>query len=324
MRSIRITRTNTPLSPWMALGMAPRMARLLMIGLAASSAGCSLAKRDSAELVNEGDKVKGSNLDEAISNYDRAVTLDPTNRIALWKLALAYHKKEDWAKDAVTCAKAESIAPSFANFYLEHGYALEQEAVKGPTSWAEAKEPLQQAIAKDPNLAQAYEELAEVASHLDDEQGALQNYTKALEIKPDELQFYPPLADLYLRLGYQDRAEQVLREALSFAKEGDKHLFAVHSFIGSIDEAKQNMAGAITEYEAAKKACGQCNEPGQQIAYFNLGVAYAEVQPPRKNEAIQQLQSFSKIVCRGAAAARYADQCSQTQEFVKKLGGTIQ
>ena len=58
--------------------------------------------------------------------------------------------------------------------------------------------------------------------------------------------------------------------------------------------------------------------------FFNLGVAYAEVQPPRKNEAIQQLQSFSKIVCRGAAAARYADQCSQAQEFVKRLGGTVQ
>jgi tetratricopeptide (TPR) repeat protein len=313
MRSIRTAATTTKL---LAIGLAA--------GFTATSLGCSLAKRDSAELVNEGDSVKGANLDEAISKYDQAATLDPTNRIALWKLALAYHKKEDWAKDAVTCSKAESVAPTFANFHLEHGYALEQQAVKGPTSWAEAKEPLQQAIAKDPNLAQAYEELAEVSLHLDDEQGALQNYTKAIEIKPDELQFYPPLADLYLRLGYQDRAEQVLREALAFAKEGDKHLFAVHSFIGSIDEAKQNMAGAVTEYEAAKKVCGACNEAGQQIAFFNLGVAYAEVQPPRKNEAIQQLQSFSKIVCRGAAAARYADQCSQAQEFVKRLGGTVQ
>ena len=292
--------------------------------LAASVFGCSLNKRNSADLVNEGDSVRGSNMDEAISKYDQAASTDPTNRIALWKLALAYHKKEDWAKDAVTCAKAETIAPTFASFNFEQGYALEQQAVKGPTSWAEAKEPLQQAISKDPNMAQAYEELAEVALHMDDEQGALQNYTKAIDLKPDELQYYPPLADLYLRLGYQDRAEQVLREAVAFAKEGDKHLFAVHSFIGSIDEQKQNMAGAVAEYEAAKKICDKCNEPGQQIAFFNLGVAYAEVQPPRKNEAIQQLQSFSKIVCRGAAAARYADQCSQAQEFVKRLGGTVQ
>ena len=68
--------------------------------------GCSLAKRDSAEMVNEGDAVRGSNLEEAISKYEQAVNTDPTNRIALWKLALAYHKKEAWSKDAVTCAKA--------------------------------------------------------------------------------------------------------------------------------------------------------------------------------------------------------------------------
>jgi tetratricopeptide (TPR) repeat protein len=311
MRSIRIAAT-----------------RLVGVGLAVSftvaSFGCSLAKRDSAELVNEGDSVRNSNLDEAISKYDQAVTLDPTNHIALWKLALAYHKKEDWAKDAVTCAKAESVAPTFANFYFEHGYALEQQAQKGPTSWAEAKEPLNQAVAKDPNMAQAYEDLAEVAAHLDDEQGALQNYTKAIELKPDELQFYAPLAQLYLALGYQERAEQVLREALSFAKDGDKHLFAIHTLIGSIDEGKQNMAGAVTEYEAAKKACGACSEPGQQIAFYDLGYAYAKTTPPRKNEAIQQLQSFSKIVCRGQAAARYADQCSSAQDIVKNLGGTIQ
>jgi tetratricopeptide (TPR) repeat protein len=288
------------------------------------ASGCSLAKRDSAELVNEGDKSRGSNLDDAISKYDQAVTLDPTNRIALWKLALAYHKKEDWAKDAVTCAKGESISPTFANFYFEHGYAVEQQAVKGPTSWAEAKEPLQQAIAKDPNMAQAYEELAEVAIHMDDEQGSLQNYTKAIEINPLEMQYYPPLADLYLRLGYKDRAEQVLREALSFAKPGDKHLFAIHSLIGSIDEDKQNLAGAVTEYQAAKDACMPCTEPGQQIAFFNLGVAFSQVQPPRKNEALQQLQSFNKIVCRGGAATRYADQCSQASEVVKRLGGAMQ
>ena len=297
---------------------------LLGTALAVSLFGCSLAKRDSAELVNEGDQAKGANLDEAISKYDQAVMTDPTNRVALWKLALAYHKKEDWAKDAVTCAKAESIAPTFANFFFEHGYALEQAAVKGPTTWAEAREPLQQAIAKDPNMAQAYEELAEVLSHMDDDQGALQNYTKAIELKPDELQYYPRLADLYGRLGYEDREEQVLREALTFAKPGDKHLFTIHSMIGDIDETKHNVAGAITEFEAAKKVCGMCTEPGQPIIYFALGMAYADVQPPRKNEAIQQFQSFQKVICRGGAAARYAEQCTQAQDVVRRLGGTLQ
>jgi tetratricopeptide (TPR) repeat protein len=293
--------------------------------LSTFAVGCSRNNIEAVNLANEGDQVKGSNLDEAISKYEQATQLDPTNHRILWKLALAYHKKEDWAKDASTCAQAEKVAPTFANYFFEQGYALEQQAVKGPTSWADAEGPLKEAIAKDPNLAQAYEEMAEVELHLDREQEALQNYAKAIDIKPDELQYYPPFADLLLRLGYQDQAEAVIREALSYGKEGDKHLFAVHELLGSIYEMKGNVAGEITEYEAGKKACGQCNEAGQQIAYFNLGAAYAHATPnPRKNEAIQQLQSFSKIVCRGAAATRYADQCSQAQEITKRLGGTLQ
>ena len=118
------------------------------------------------------------------------------------------------------------------------------------------------------------------------------------------MQYYPPLADLLLRLGYQDQAEQVLRGGLGFATEGmnatvegqtksHKQLFAIHSLLGSIYETKgENVSGAITEYESAKKECGTCSEPGQQIAFFNLGAAYAQANPPRKNEGIQQLQSF--------------------------------
>jgi tetratricopeptide (TPR) repeat protein len=302
-----------------SIGIAATFSLLLALPL-----GCSRNIIEAVNLANEGDKVKGSNLDDAISKYEQATQLDPTNHRILWKLALAYHKKEDWAKDASTCAQAEKVAPTFANYYFEQGYSLEQQAVKGPTSWTEAEVPLKEAVAKDPNLADAYEELAEVDLHLDREQDALQNYSKAIDTKPDEIQFYPPLADLYVRLGYLDLADKVLHSALSLAKDGEKHLFEVHLGLGSIAEQKGNAAGSITEYEAAKKVCGACNEGGKQIAFFALGGAYAAANPPRKNEAIQQLQSFSKIVCRGAAAQRYADQCSQAQEIVKRLGGTLQ
>src|SRR5580692_1462753 len=302
-----------------SIGIAATFSLLLALPL-----GCSRNNIEAVNLANEGDQAKSSNLDEAISKYEQATQLDPMNHRILWKLALAYHKKEDWSKDASTCSQAEKVGPTFANYYFEQGYALEQQAVKGPTSWAEAEGPLKEAVNKDSNMADAYEELAEVDLHLDREQDALQNYTKAIETKPDNIQFYPPLADLYQRLGYQDLADKVLHDALSLAKEGEKHLFEVHSQLGEIAEAKGNSAGAITEYEAAKKVCGACNEGGKQIILYALGGAYANANPPRKSEAIQQLQAFSKVVCRGAAAQRYADQCSGAQDIVKRLGGTLQ
>jgi tetratricopeptide (TPR) repeat protein len=295
----------------------------LIATVVASIAGCSRDKVEAVNLANEGDKAKAMNIDEAISKYEQAANLDPTNHRIAWKLALAYKKKEDWPKTALAASRAAKVAPDHADYHFVHGYALSQAAAAGPGSWSDAKEPLQQAIAKDPNLADAYFELGEVMLHLDDESAAIQNYTKAIEAKPDNLQFYGPLADLYARLGYDKEAEQVLKEGLAFASDGAKETFALHSLLGSIYELRGNFAQAITEYEAAKKACGQCNEKGEQIAFFNLGAAYAMANPPRKNEAIQQLTAFSKIVCKGGLAQRYADQCAQAQQIAGNLGGSL-
>lgn len=308
----------------------------VMIGLVMSAAlvlqaaGCSRNNIEAVNLANEGDKARATDIDTAISKYEQATNLDPTNHRILWKLGLAYTKKEDWGKVATTMAKAEKLQPKNALYFFQHGLAMARQAVKGPTSWADAKSPLEQAIALDPNVGDgdhygaAHFELAEVLLHMDDEKGALDEYTKAIQAKPDTLAFYGPLAELYLRLNLINEAEQVLTTGLSFAKEGDHALFAVHSLLGDIYDRKEDTAKAVSEYELAKKACGQCNEGGQQIAFFNLGAAYASLKPARKNEAMAQLQSFQKMICKGAAAARYADQCTQAQQLASKLGGTLQ
>lgn len=288
------------------------------------SAGCSRNNIEAVNLANEGDKERATNIDGAVSKYEQATNLDPTNHKILGKLAAAYQKKEQWDKVASTCAKAEKIAPKFANYYFLHGYALAQEAQKGPVGWPDAKGPLEEALKLDPNIADAHFELAEVFLHLDEEANAIQSYSKAIMTKPDNLAFYGPLADLYIRLNYVDQAEQVLTQGLGFAKDGDKALFALHSLLGDIHDRKREPSKAVAEYESAKKACGQCNEAGQQIAFFNLGAAYATLSPPRKSEAMAQLQSFQKMVCKGAAAQRYQDQCTQAQQLATKLGGTLQ
>jgi len=286
------------------------------------SAGCSRNNIEAVNLSNEGDKARATNIDDAISKYEQATNLDPTNHRILWKLATAYQKKEAWDKVASTCARAEKLAPKHANYFFLHGYALEQQAVKGPTGWADAKGPLQAAIQLDPNYAEAHFELAQVLLHTDDEAGALQNYSEAIQKKPDETVFYGPLADLYIRLNFFEQADAVLKEAVSFAKPGDKALFIIRSLAGEVKEVRGDFNGAIADFDAAKAACGACNEKGQQIAFFNLGFSYSKAQPPRKNEAVQQLQKFQNTTCKGAAANRYADECAQAQEILKQLGGS--
>src|SRR6185369_4321098 len=147
------------------------------------SAACSRNNIEAVNLANEGDKERATNIDGAISKYEQATNLDPTNHRIIWKLATAYQKKEAWDKVASTLARAEKVAPTHANYFFLHGHALTKMAEKGPTKWDEAKEPLQQATKLDPNIADAYFDLAEVLLHADDEAGAMQNYTKAIEMK---------------------------------------------------------------------------------------------------------------------------------------------
>jgi tetratricopeptide (TPR) repeat protein len=296
----------------------------LCLTMLLASASCSRNNIEAVNLANEGDQAKKSNIDEAISKFEQATKLDPTNHRIAWKLALAYAQKEQWDKVAQTCSLAEKQAPEFANYWYMHGHALLEQAQKGTVGWGEAKEPLQTAISKDPNYADAYEDLGDVNYHMDDEQEALRNYSKAIEAKPDNLSYYVNYAALLVDLNYIDQAEQVLREGLSYSKGGEKALFNMHSLLGSVYEQKGNAPGALTEYEAARKACGQCNEPGQPIAFFNMGSAYATASPPRKSEAMSALQTFQKMVCKGAAAARYADQCAQAQQFATRLGSSLQ
>ncbi len=296
---------------------------------ASASVGCSRNNIEAVNLANEGDQAKSANPDEAISKYEQAVKLDPDNARIWWKLARAYEKKEDWQKMATACSHAEEAAEkadgkkTHADYYFFQGYALEKLAEAG-ASWADAKAPFQTAIQLDPNYGEAYGELAWVLLHGDDEAGAIQNWTKALQTQPDKTLYYVQLADEYRRLMFYDQDQQVVKEGLSFAKEDDKHLFNLHLLLADGYESTGDVARAVTEYEAAKKSCesNKCND--HKEAYFYLGSAYAELNPPKKNEAVQQLQSFWKITCKGASAKNYADQCAQSQEIARRVGGSLQ
>jgi tetratricopeptide (TPR) repeat protein len=300
---------------------------LLGLGLTLSSAACSRNNIEAVNLSNEADKAKSNNIDEAISKYEQATNLDPTNHRILWKLTKAYEKKEAWDKCASTAQKAQKLAPTFATYFFEEGMARARMADKkeGGGSWSDAKGPLEESIQKDANLPDAHFELAEVLLHLDDEQGALREYTAAINTQPDVPVFYGKLAQLYLQLNLVDEAEKVVREGSGFVKENDpKGQFIMHSLLGAVSDARQTFDGSLKEYQLAQKACGQCIEPGQQIAYFNLGAAYATVNPPQCSQAMTNLQNFHKLICKGGAKARYEDQCAQAQQFAQACHGNLQ
>src|SRR3984893_1754510 len=135
-----------------ALVISASVAAMSLLGT-----GCSRNRQEAVILANKGDNEVKLNVDGAINAYDQATRLDPTNHKIFFKLAMAYRKKEDWDKVASTLARATSLAPKFANYWFERGYALEQQAKKKTIPWEEAKEPFQKCIEADPNFAECYE-----------------------------------------------------------------------------------------------------------------------------------------------------------------------
>ena len=153
-----------------------------------------------------------------------------------------------------------------------------------------------------------------------------------LEFTPDGVDALVRLAVSHLVLPADDQtttarslariALRTLREALE-SIAGDRR-FVLESIYGDVLSRKGDRSGSLAHYEEARKSCGTCGAPGQAIAFFNLGAAYASIVPPRKSEAIMNLQMFHKMICKGAAYARYADQCHEAQALVNTMGGALQ
>lgn len=289
--------------------------------------GCSRNRQEAVIMANKGDQEVKLNVDGAINSYDQATRLDPTNHKIFFKLGMAYRKKEDWDKVASTMARATSLAPKFANYWFERGYALEQQARKKTVPWEESKEPFQKCIENDPNYADCYEELGNVFLWTDDEQKALENYNKAVEHDPANITYYNNLADLYIRLGYIKEAEQILKEAKAFMKPDNKEqakaVFGTNVLLAKIYLEKDSFPEAVASLEAAKTSAPSEGPESITILYM-LGSTYAKLKPPRSAEAISMLKGFSSRACKGAKAATYKTECETSQTLVTSLGGTLQ
>jgi tetratricopeptide (TPR) repeat protein len=288
--------------------------------VALSSAGCSRDHIEAINLANEGDQMVKVNVEGAIQKYEQASGLDPTNHRILWKLATAYEKKEDWEKLASTLSRATQVAPEFANYYFKRGYALVKQAEAGnKDSYEEAKEPLKKCIEKDPNLAECYHFLGESFLWTNDEQNALDNYSKAIEHGPTVPYFYPPLGETYITLKLYKEAEAVLKEGTRIIQPGEKtniHLYAMNILLFQTAQSRDDKAAMVSSMERAEEVAGDTHP---EIS-FNLGSTYAVMEPPQKEKALRLLNSFQKRACRSAKAAQFKEQCEMTSALIQKLG----
>jgi tetratricopeptide (TPR) repeat protein len=153
----------------------------------------------------------------------------------------------------------------------------------------------------------------------DDEQAALDNYSKAIEHDPRIPYFYPPIGELYITLRFYKEAEQVLKEGTRLVAPGEKtnhHLYAMYILLFQTAQASDDKASMVAAMEKAEEVAGDAHP---EIS-FNLGSTYAVMDPPRKEKAVRLLNSFSKRACRGQNAAKFKEQCEAANALIQKLG----
>jgi tetratricopeptide (TPR) repeat protein len=294
-----------------------------VLGTAAmGTAGCSRDHIEAINLANQGDQAVSVNVSGAIAKYEEASRLDPSNHRIFWKLAMAYQKQEEWGKMESALSRAAAQAPQFADYFYYRGYALVRSAEAGAKdAYEDAKQPLQKCIELDPNYADCYHWLAQCMLWTGNDQAALENYTKAIEHDPKTGYFYPPLAELYTNLRFYDEAEKTLKEGERLLEKVQKNknaLYGIYTLLYNVYQAKGDTASGVAALESADQVAGDTHP---EIAY-NLGSAYAVMNPPKKDQAVRLLKSFNKRACAGAkGATTFKEQCETSNALVAKLGG---
>ena len=186
-------------------------------------------------------------------------------------------------------------------------------------AFEQAKEPLKKCIEKDPNLAECYFLMGECLQWTDDEQGAVDHYSKAIQHDPSKGFFYPDLADLYLLFKLDKEAEQVINEGTKLVPQDEKNLPKIYNMYILLANAAQMRGDKAAQLAAVEKAEKFAGEAHPEFS-FDLGSTYATMDPPQKEKAVRLLNTFTKRVCKGAKAKTFQEQCETSSSLLQKLG----
>jgi superkiller protein 3 len=153
---------------------------------------------EAQRLLNEGNELYKNDQDEqAIEAYKKAISLDPNNGEAYFRLGLAYsatgnkeQAEETFKKSAEVYEKYLRTNQKDAQAYYIMGQALtrignyQEDRGKAPKVYQEAVTALKKAVALEPENADMYYELGVAYNHLFQYQEAVKAFEKATELDP--------------------------------------------------------------------------------------------------------------------------------------------
>ncbi len=199
----------------------------------------------------------------AYSFFQQVATLEPQSPDMFYYMGEALRNQKKFDQSISSYNQALQIDPGFAPAYL--GLALAKIAKK-PDNISDAQDELKQAIDKDPNLFDAYLELASLAIDQNDSSSASQYLDQAAQIVPGSPMVYYYRAQIDLTAGNTDQA---LAEAQK-SNQLDLTFLDSYRLIGEISQSTGQASIAI---DALKTYLLYVPDDAQALAW--LGAAYA-------------------------------------------------
>jgi tetratricopeptide (TPR) repeat protein len=254
---------------------------------------CSRARVESLNAMNEGVMYAAQKrYSDAVESLRSATSLDPTNDVAYWNLAIVHMEMQQYDAASDDLRHALEINPESAGYHEKLGTVLIE-----LEQWDDARAEFERAIELDANLFKAYFKLGQIFERQDDPQHALEQYTEAIRHGPRFIEAYRALGRLYADLGYLGEAVQVLQSGLEVVIDGTSDEADLHHLLGTVYQQQQNYDSAVTEFRAALEI-----EPSMADALFSLGWTYG-LQDNRE-EARRYLQRYLEAAA-GSAPAHY-------------------
>lgn len=263
--------------------------------------------------------------EKAIEAFNQAVKLNPNDADSYYYLGSTYIVLKKYEEAAAAYEKAIRLNPKAADAdtYYNLGNAYFElkkypEAVKALTKATTLEERSSEDV---------YIDLGDAYSKMYNWQEAIKAYNKALEIKPDvadpdvyynlgvaydaqnqgdkAVEFYQKAiahnitdaAGAYYKIGFayynsnkQPEAVEAFKKELE-TKSDDLNAANAYFYMGEYYSDQRKYAEAIEAYKGTIRI-----NPKDDLAYYNLAVAYHNSKPPLMKDAISTMQDSIKVV----------------------------
>ncbi|HHT9126660.1 MAG TPA: tetratricopeptide repeat protein [Candidatus Brocadiia bacterium] len=220
---------------------------------------------------------KKGEYDLAISDYNKAIEINPRLAEAYYNRGTAYGKKGEYDRAILDFNKAIEINPRLAEAYYNRGTAYGK---KG--EYDRAILDYNKALEINPRLAEAYNNRGTAYSDKGEYDLAILDFNKALEINPRDAKAYINRGNAYNNKGEYDMAILDFNKAL----EINPRLAEAYNNRGNTYDKKGEYDSAISDYNRALEI-----NPRYADAYYNRGTAYGG-----KGEYDRAIEDFNKAL----------------------------